>query len=140
MACGRFFAGVCVSLGAVLAVGSSTAAEITVTEDDQIIKIDGPLYSAAIRKRGYVTGVAGGTFVDNRSGFPDVGYGLDIVDWIMEPGSDEDYRDQLPQHMVYQFNNAYHGKTPKRSIEGPQICTQAKKLEPKVIRGKNFVA
>src|SRR5262249_39741159 len=37
-------------------------------------------------------------------------------------------------------NNEYHGKTPKRSIEGPQICTQAKQLAPKAILGTDFVA
>ena len=58
----------------------------------------------------------------------------------MEPGSDEAYRDRLEKEMVYEFNNAWHGKTPKRSIEGPQICTQAKHLEPNVLRGKDFVA
>ena len=42
--------------------------------------------------------------------------------------------------MVYQFGNDYHGKGPKRSIEGPQICTKAKELSPEVIRGKDFVA
>jgi hypothetical protein len=65
---------------------------------------------------------------------------LDIVDWIMEPGSDESYRDQLPAEMIYRFGNAYHGKTPKRSIEGPQICTQAKQLKPEVVRGSDFLA
>jgi len=86
-----------------------------------------------------VTGICGGTFLDKQTGFHDVGYGLDIVDWIMEPGSDEAYRGQLPGDLAYQFNNLYHGKTPKRSIEGPQICTQAKHLSPTVIRGKDFV-
>ena len=42
--------------------------------------------------------------------------------------------------MVYRFGNSYHGKTPKRSIEGPQICTQAKELHPEVIEGRDFVA
>jgi hypothetical protein len=42
--------------------------------------------------------------------------------------------------MVYKFGNEYHGKTPKRSIEGPQICTQAKELHPEIVRGKDFVA
>src|SRR5215208_1888958 len=55
----------------------------------------------------------------------------------MQPGSDEAYREQLPKEM---FGNAYHGKTPKRSIEGPQICTQAKELSPAAVRGKDFVA
>ena len=34
----------------------------------------------------------------------------------------------------------YHGSRMKRKIEGPQICTQAKQLDPVVIRGKDFVA
>ena len=111
-----------------------------VTEDDAQIKIVTPHLEAVVRKRGYVTGVAAGSFLDTRTGFRDAGYGLDIVDWIMEPGSDEAYRDQLPKEMVYQFGNAYHGKRAKRSIEGPQICTQAKELSPEVIRGKDFIA
>ena len=42
--------------------------------------------------------------------------------------------------LVYEFNTPYHGSAPKRSLEGPQICTQAKELSPEVIRGKDFVA
>ena len=111
-----------------------------VAEDDTEIKITTPVLEAVIRKKGYVTGTAAGTFLDKKTGFRDAGYGLDIVDWIMEPGSDLEYRDQLPKEMVYQFGNSYHGERPKRSIEGPQICTQAKELSPEVIRGKDFVA
>mgnify|MGYP003347610391 CR=1 FL=1 len=70
----------------------------------------------------------------------DLGFGLDIVDWIMEPGSDEAYRDKLAGDLPYVFNNLYHGKVAKRSIEGPQICTQAKELKPTVITGTDFVA
>ena len=58
----------------------------------------------------------------------------------MEPGSDEAYRDVLDRELVYEFNTPYHGATPKRSLEGPQICTQAKEVAPEVIRGKDFVA
>src|SRR5262249_4798553 len=94
---------------------------------------------AKIRKRGYVSGVEGGSLVDRKTGFHDAGFGLDIVDWIMEPGSDEAYRDQLPAEMVYQFNNRHHGRTAKRCLEGPQICTQAKQANPQVIEGPNFV-
>lgn len=46
----------------------------------------------------------------------------------------------LSKEMIYLFNNTYHGKTPKRSIEGPQICTQAKELDLKLIRGDDFAA
>lgn len=116
------------------------AAPIEVVDSDETIVISTTALSATIKKRGYVTGVAAQTFVDKKTGFRDPGFGLDIVDWIMEPGSDEAYREQLPKEMVYDFNNDYHGKTPKRSIEGPQICTQAKELAPQVVRGKDFVA
>ena len=61
----------------------------------------------------------------------------------MVQGSDEAYRNQLVaagnKELVYQFGNDYHGKTKKRAIEGPQICT-AKEMRPEVIRGKDFVA
>lgn len=115
-------------------------AEYTVTEVEDEIRIETPLLQAAIRKKGYVTGVKAQSFLDKKTGARDLGFGLDIADWIMEPGSDEAYRDQLPAEMVYKFGNDYHGKKPKRSIEGPQICTQAKELKPEVIRGTDFVA
>lgn len=119
---------------------SFAADEFRVTETDDEIKIESSKLEASIRKKGYVTGVKAQSFLDKQTGFRDAGFGLDIVDWIMEPGSDEAYRDQLDKELVYQFGNPYHGKTPKRSIEGPQICTQAKEMSPRVIRGKDFLA
>ena len=113
---------------------------IEIHEDDDKITISTPQLDAVIRKRGYVSGVAGGTFVDKKTGFRDAGFGLDIVDWIMEPGSDAEYRDKLTDDMKYRTGNLYHGKQAKRSIEGPQICTQAKQVAPRVMRGKDFVA
>lgn len=112
----------------------------TVSETDAEIQICGTLIDAAIRKKGYVSGVMAGSFLDKTTGFRDLGFGLDIVDWIMEPGSDEAYRNQLPGDLAYPFGNAWHGKTAKRSLEGPQICTQAKELSPKVIVGSDFIA
>ncbi len=114
--------------------------DVRVEDTGDRIVITTPELEAAINKRGYVTGVFRESFVDRKTGFHDAGFGLDIVDWIMEPGSDEAYRDRLDPELVYRFGNAYHGDTPKRSIEGPQICTQAKELEPEVVRGKDFVA
>ncbi len=115
--------------------------DFEVAEDDQQIKIVTPDLEAAIRKKGYVSGIAAGSFLDRKTGFRDAGFGLDIVDWIMEPGSDEAYRDALDEERIYRFNTPYHGSIiPKRSIEGPQICTQAKVLEPRIIRGHDFVA
>ncbi len=115
------------------------ADNLQVEQNENEIRISTPQLSAAVRKKGYVTGIAAGTFVDKKTGFHDAGYGLDIVDWIMEPGSDEAYRDKLPGDLPYQFNNSYHGKRAKRSIEGPQICTKAQQLSPTVIRGTDFV-
>ena len=126
---------------AVIAACQLVAAEkYEVADNDEVIKISTSTLSATIKKKNYVTGVAAQSFVDKKTSFHDPGYGLDIVDWIMEPGSDVAYRDQLPKEMVYNFDNDYHGKTAKRSIEGPQICTQAKELKPEVVRGKDFLA
>ena len=123
--------------------GTSAAAPANgfeVVEDADKITVTGTALDFAIRKKGYVSGVMAGSFLDKRTGFHDLGYGLDIVDWIMEPGSDEAYRDQLPGGLPYLFNSPNHGRTPKRSIEGPQICTKAKELSPRVIRGSDFLA
>ena len=124
----------------VLMTGCAATTPAKVREDDKRIYLEGDTLNATIRKEGYVTGVEAHTLVDVKTGFRDQGYGLDIVDWIMEPGSDEAYRDKLPGDLPYQFNNSYHGKIAKRSIEGPQICTKAGKLSPKAIVGGDFVA
>jgi len=123
-----------------IAAAVVSAADYEVAETDDEIKIVMPQLEAAVRKRGYVSGVAARSFLDKKTGFHDAGFGLDIVDWIMEPGSDEAYRDRLEPELIYRFNNAYHGRQAKRSIEGPQICTKARELKPEVIRGKDFVA
>ncbi|MFO0888087.1 MAG: class I SAM-dependent methyltransferase [Isosphaeraceae bacterium] len=111
-----------------------------VREDEQAIRLSGGALDAAIARRGYVSGVVAGSLLDRKTGSRDLGFGLDIVDWLMEPGSDEAYRARLPRELVYEFNNPYHGKIAKRSVEGPQICTQARELDPRVTFGKDFVA
>ena len=119
---------------------SQTAKPFQVSEDAERIRIVGPVLEASIKKKGYVSGVEAQSLKDVKSGFRDLGFGLDIVDWLMEPGSDEAYRSKLPGDLPYEFNNLYHGKRPKRSIEGPQICTKAGKLDPRVTVGADFVA
>jgi len=112
----------------------------TVTETADAIRIDASKLQAFVRKKGYVSGVAGGSLLDKATGFRDPGFGLDIADWIMEPGSDKAYRNRLDPELIYRYGNLYHGQRAKRSIEGPQICTRARELKPKIIRGKDFVA
>ena len=112
----------------------------TIVETPEEIRFSSDTLDAAIRKKGYVSGVRAGSLLDKKTGFHDLGFGLDIVDWIMEPGSDEAYRSQLPADLPYQTGTLYHGRGQKRSIEGPQICTQAKELAPRIIEGRDFVA
>ncbi len=119
---------------------AARSADFNLQNDDQRIRISGSSLDAGIRKTGYVSGVEAGSLVDKKTGFHDLGYGLDIVDWIMEPGSDEAYRGKLAGDLPYLFNNKYHGKRAKRAIEGPQICTKALQLMPRVIQGDHFVA
>ncbi len=121
-------------------VRSLCADDFAITETDEAIRLVTPQLEVVVRKKGYVSGIARQSFLDRKTGFRDAGFGLDIVDWIMEPGSDLAYRDQLDKELVYRVNNLVHGRQPKRSIEGPQICTQARQLDPKIIRGKDFVA
>ena len=54
---------------------------------------------------------------------PDAGFGLDIVDWLMEPGSDAAYRDHLSGDLTYDFNNLVHGKRAKRSVKRPRTAS-----------------
>ena len=117
------------------------ASEYQVSQTDEEIQIVTPELEAAVRKKGYVSGVARQSFLDKKTGFRDPGFGLDIADFIMEPGSDEAYREQIaPDRITYDFDNMVHGKRAKRLIEGPQICTRARELQPVVIRGEDFVA
>jgi hypothetical protein len=137
----RFIAAVVIASASALCTPIiGRGAEFEVTDDEERIRIQGSALEAAIRKTDYVTGVEAQTLLDKRTGFRDQGYGLDIVDWIMEPGSDEAYRDRLPGDLPYLFNNSYHGKRAKRSVEGPQICTKAGRLAPRVTSGTDFVA
>jgi hypothetical protein len=106
--------------------------------EDRVL-VTGEALDFAAKTKGYCTGIAGGSLLDKKSGFHDQGFGLDIIDWLMEPGSDEAYRDQLPGDLAYVFNNPFHGKRAKKSIEGPQICTHANATNPVLIGGKDYL-
>jgi hypothetical protein len=116
-------------------VGWGGAAEpdkkIQVQQTDDYVQIDTDLLQARIRKRGYVSGIAQGSLLDKKTGARDIGFGLHIMDFLMAPGWKDD---------EYSRDAKVHGNLPKHYIEGPQICTQAKKLEPEIIEGKDFVA
>lgn len=104
---------------------------IRVTETDAAISIQTEALSATVARKGYVSGIKGGSFLDKKTGAKDLGFGLQIQDWLMAPGWREDGYERTPK---------IHGNLPKHIVEGPQLCTQAKVLPAQVIRGGNFVA
>jgi hypothetical protein len=109
-----------------------TKPAIQVLETDEYVQIDTDALQARIRKVGYVSGIAQGSFLDKKTGARDLGFGLHIMDFLLAPGwKDGD---------AYQRDLKLHGDLPKHYVEGPQICTQAKKLTPTIVRGKDFVA
>ena len=105
--------------------------EIAVVETDDSIRIDTDALQAVVRKKGYVSGIAAGTFLDKKTAARDVGFGLHIMDFLLAPGWRDDGYERDPK---------LHGNLPKHYVEGPQICTQAKVLKSEITRGKDFVA
>src|SRR5262245_15218484 len=104
---------------------------IKAQETDAYVQIDTDALQARINKKGYVSGVAAGSFLDRKTGAREAGFGLHIMDFLMAPG----WRDD-----GYTRDRKVHGDLPKHYVEGPQICTQAKELKPEIIRGEEFVA
>src|SRR6266566_47128 len=118
------------------APGPCAAAEgekpaVVVRDREEYLEIETDALAAQVRKKGYVSGIAAGTFLDKKTGARDVGFGLHIMDFLMAPGWRDDGYTRDPK---------VHGNLPKHYVEGPQICTQAKQLDPEVIQGKDFVA
>jgi hypothetical protein len=119
------------SFGVPVSNGGEPAKQIQVRQTEDYVEIETDELQARIRKRGYVSGIAQGSFVDKKTGAKELGFGLHIMDFLMAPG----WRDD-----GYPRDAKLHGNLPKHYIEGPQICTQAKKLDPEIIEGPNFVA
>src|SRR5262249_44566287 len=100
-----------------------------------ILRIETPHLEARISTRGYVSGVSAGSFLDKKTGARDLGFGLDIVDFLLEPAPADG---PIPEGQ-YHFGDLIHGDIPKRYVEGPQICTQAKRLDATSREGNGFV-
>lgn len=134
---------------------------VRVIEDDRSIKVETELLEAVIPKnnpRQWMTGIEKGSFLDKTTGFREVGDGLMVIDWLMEPGSDEAWQDQViatdgngvgrytwytnetdPERRTYALM-AHGSSHRKRMVEGPQLCHRMKPVQPKVIRGQDYVA
>jgi len=101
-------------------------------EDDRIL-IETDCIAAEIWPNGYVSGVKANTFVDRKTGARDHSFGLDIVDFLLEPGPGKD-------KAHYHYGDLFHGNIAKHYVELPQICTQAKHVESEFLVGADFVA
>jgi len=108
-----------------------------IEEDGAVLRIETNRLRAAVRTEGYVSGVMAQSFEDKQTGARDPGFGLMIVDFLLEPGAESD---DTPDELRYHVGDAYHGNIQKRYVELPQICTRAKKLPFEIIRGPDFVA
>jgi len=107
-------------------------ASIHVSGSDLLVETD--LLLAAVHTEGYVSGVGAGTLLDKTTGARDLGFGLDIADFLLEPLADEPGVDE-----PYHVGDAYHGHLVKRYVELPQICTQARKLPYELLEGAGWV-
>src|SRR4051794_38316583 len=92
----RFY--MALSLASLLHPASVFAGEaerrLIVTEDERAIKIETDKLEAVIPKKDpkrWMTGIEKGSFLDKATGFREIGDGLMVVDWLMEPGSDADW-------------------------------------------------
>ncbi|HXG08299.1 MAG TPA: hypothetical protein VNK04_00770 [Gemmataceae bacterium] len=122
------------SLALVLTFALPAAGEkaaVQVKQTDEYVQIDTDALQARVRKKGYVSGIERGSFLDKKTQARDAGFGLHIMDFLLAPG----WRDD-----GYLRDPKIHGNLPKHYVEGPQICTRAKELHPEITEGKDFVA
>jgi hypothetical protein len=90
-----------------------------------------------VTTEGYVSGVKAGTLRDKQTGARDLGFGLDIVDFLLEPLPDDG---QGVASHEYTRDVMLHGHMPKRFVELPQICTQAGRINAETYQGEGFAA
>ena len=83
---------------------SGAKADIQVQETDDYLQIDTDALQARIRKRGYVSGIAQGSFLDRKTGAREAGFGLHIMDFLLAPGWRDDGYSRDPK---------VHGHLPK---------------------------
>lgn len=110
-------------------------ASLTMSGPDILIETD--CLAAVVTTEGYVSGVKAGTLLDKQTGARDLGFGLDIVDFLLEPIADDGRGGGSHE---YTADVMLHGRMPKRYVELPQICTQARKIEAQTFQGDGFVA
>lgn len=106
------------------------------TIEGPLIHVETDKLKATVRTEGYTSGVMAGSLLDKQTGARDLGFGLSIVDFLLEPADP----DQPVPEGQYHYGDSLHGNIPKRYVEGPQICTRARKLDYEVVEGDGLVA
>ncbi|MBI3910372.1 MAG: hypothetical protein HY320_05495 [Armatimonadetes bacterium] len=111
----------------------------TLRSEGTTLRIETDRYTAAVETEGYVSGVARQSFVDRATGAHDLGFGLAVADFLLEPEWDDIWTDAQAGSHRYLRDPLLHGNLPRRYVELPQICTQAKRLPYQMITGPGFV-
>ena len=109
---------------------------LTISQSGPTIRIENSHIRAEVRTEGYVSGIAAGSFIDKSTGATDQSFGLDIVDFLLEPGWD----DSTEPVEEYTRDPMLHGNIPKRFVELPQICTKARSVDAEIMQAKSYVA
>src|SRR6516225_6799794 len=79
------------------------------------VNVETGRYRASVATAGYVTGVAAGSFVDSKTGARDLGFGLSVVDFLLEPA---DPQRAIPTgQYTFGLGDKVHGNIPKRYVE-----------------------
>ena len=86
------------------------------------IRVEADHYRVALNTEGYVSGVAGGSFVDRKTGARDLGYGLCIADFLLEP--DE------PRGPIDKINTITAPATPT-TARSPSGTSRARRFAPR---------
>ena len=98
-------------------------------------RIETDRYREAVATEGYVSGVAAGSFLDKQTGARDLGFGLSIVDFLLEPA---------PEGEPVPRASTSSGTSPRRPAEALRrraaICTMAKRLPATVTVSPDFAS
>jgi hypothetical protein len=111
---------------------------VSVARSGTALSVETDNLVAAVNTEGYVSGVAAGTLLDKGTGGRELGFGVAIADFLLEPGWEAGPGN--PALGAYAREPAVHGSIPRKYVEGGQICTQARRLDYRVACMNGVVA
>jgi hypothetical protein len=114
--------------------------DLVVVEAPPNVFVDTDRLFAKVCTEGYTSGVCAGSLFDKATGARDPGWGLDIVDWLMQPDPAAQRLDGRPYPPPYDKESLIRNRVGKPYVETPQICTAARRVAWEVVRGSDFAA